>query len=76
VKKQVSGKIISCSMFPRILRIRYGQQETNGEDCRVTGNKLLKTKEFLNEFILDYKMYENTGVFQALGIFYPSTYYT
>jgi hypothetical protein len=55
--------------FPPILCIRFGQPEMNGEDYIVTGNKLLKTKGFLNQFILDYKMYENTGVFQASGIF-------
>jgi hypothetical protein len=50
--------------------------QKNGDDYVVRGNKLLKTKEFMNQFILDYKMYENTGVFQVSGIFYPTTYYT
>jgi hypothetical protein len=62
--------------FPPILSVIYGEPEINEEDYIVTGNKLLKTKGFLNEFILDYKIYEKRGVFQASGIFNPSTYYT
>jgi hypothetical protein len=62
--------------FPPILNIRYGQPEKNGDDYIVTGNKILKTKGFMNQFILDYKMYENTGVFQTSGIFYPTKYYS
>jgi hypothetical protein len=62
--------------FSLILSIRYGEPEVDGEDYVVIGNKLLRTKGFMNKFMLDYKMYENTGVFQVSGIFYPSTYYT
>jgi hypothetical protein len=62
--------------FPPIFSIRYGRPETNRDDYIITGNKLLKRKEFMNQFILDNKMYENMGVFEVSEIFYPSTYYT
>jgi hypothetical protein len=62
--------------FPPILSLRYGHPERNGNEYEIVGNKILVSKEFMNQFIIDYKMYENTGIYQISGKYYPRTYYS
>jgi hypothetical protein len=40
------------------------------------GNKTLVFKKFMNWFIIDYKMYENTGIYQASRKCYLRTFYS
>jgi hypothetical protein len=61
--------------FPPILSLRYGHPEHNDNEFEVVGNKTLVFKEFMNQFIIDYKMYENTGIYQVSGKCYPRTFY-
>jgi hypothetical protein len=62
--------------FPPILSLRYGHPERNDNEYEIEGNKTLVSKEFMNQFIIDYKMYENTGIYQVSGKCYPRTFYS
>jgi hypothetical protein len=53
--------------FPQILSLKYGHPEHNDNEYKIVGNKTLVSKEFMNQFIIDYKMYENTGIYQVFG---------
>jgi hypothetical protein len=62
--------------FPPILSLRYVHPERNDNEYEVVGNKTLVCKEFMNQFIIDYKMFKNIGIYQVSGKCYPRTCYS
>jgi hypothetical protein len=62
--------------FPLILNLRYGHPKHNDNEYEVVGNKTLVSKEFMNQFTIDNKMFENIGIYQISGKSYPRTFYS
>jgi hypothetical protein len=60
----------------QILSIKYCHPEHNDNEYEVIGNNALKSKNFMNEFIIDHKIFENTKIYQVFGKYYPKTYYS
>jgi hypothetical protein len=60
--------------FPPILQIKYGQPARDDDDYEIRGNRVFVSKEFMTDFIIDYKMYKDTGIYRLKGIWYPYTY--
>jgi hypothetical protein len=50
--------------FPPIVRIKYGQPERNDDEYEIRGNRVFVSKEYMTDCIIDYKMYENTGIYR------------
>jgi hypothetical protein len=47
--------------FPPILEMKNGQAVEDDDDYEIKGNREFVSKEFMTQFIIDFKMYENTG---------------
>jgi hypothetical protein len=62
--------------FPPILQIKHGQPQHDDEDYEIRGNRVFLWKEFITQFITDYKMYKNTGIYRLKVIWYPCIYYS
>jgi hypothetical protein len=48
--------------FPPILQIKHGQLVCDDDDYEIRGNRVFVSKEFMTDFIIDYKMYKDTGI--------------
>jgi hypothetical protein len=62
--------------FPPILEIKHGQPQHDDEDYEIRGNRVFVSKEFMTDFIIDFKMYKDTGICRLIGIWYPCTYFS
>jgi hypothetical protein len=63
-------------MFKIFSKLILLSKERNSNEYEIVGNKILISKEFKHPFIIDYKMYGNTGIYQISGKCYPKTYYS
>jgi hypothetical protein len=62
--------------FPPILEIKHGQPVEDDDDYEIRGNREFVSKEFMTHFIIDLKMYENTGIYKLKSVWYPCTFYS
>jgi hypothetical protein len=62
--------------FPPILQIKHRQPQHDDDDYEIRGNREFVSKEFMTQFIIDYKMYKDTGIHRLKNIWYPCTYYS
>jgi hypothetical protein len=60
--------------FPPILEIKHGQPVEDNDDYEIRGNREFVSKEFITQFIIDFKMYENTGIYRLKSVLYPCTF--
>jgi hypothetical protein len=62
--------------FSSILEIKNGQQPRDDDDYEIIGNRTFVSMEFMTEFIIDFKMYKNTGIYKLKSTLYPCTFYS
>jgi hypothetical protein len=62
--------------FPPILEIKHEQPQQDYEDYEIRGNTEFVLKEIMMQFIMDFKMYEDTGIYRLKSVWYPYTYYS
>jgi hypothetical protein len=54
-------KLLRC--FPPILQIKHGQPIRDDEDYEIKGNQTFVLKKFMIQFIIDFKMYKDIGIY-------------
>jgi hypothetical protein len=62
--------------FPPILEIKNGQPVRDDDDYEIRGNREFIWKEFIMQFIIDFKMYKNTGIYRLKSVWYPFMFYS
>jgi hypothetical protein len=62
--------------FSPIYQILHGQPQPDYDDEGIRDSWLFVSKEFMTQYIIDYKMYKDTGIYRLKSIWYPCTYYS
>jgi hypothetical protein len=54
--------------FPPILQIKHGKPQHYDIDYGIIGNRLFVSKDFMTQFIINFKMYKDTGIYRLKNI--------
>jgi hypothetical protein len=54
--------------FPPILEIKHGQPQYDYDDYEIRSNQMFVSKELMTQFIIDFKMYEDIGIYRLKSI--------